>query len=278
MLKNKMRIQLFDKDGLPMSDRLVDQYTEFNRGPQEAHDGMIKIEFTFSDANEVNTGIDYLKQLIGNLPLRETQKRGRKPIGESSSSSTPNKENLEVRLLNFYNELESEKVSENQKTLIEWLRNDCNFSLTTEDALEELGIKINLKPNHKDKYQWFLRCLKIGKKPIEDKFDTTLLVGMKVIGEPSERVVIYENLEFKKKVNIPIPEKQYIFKKLPILRFPKFMNEEDRKTFRLEHRLILNDPTRELSKFYQRWYKDVQIPKEILPKQLVDLDYKNPGK
>jgi hypothetical protein len=284
LLKPKMRVQLFDKEGIPLSDRLVDQYTETNNGPKEIHEGVMKIEFTFTNSDEVESGISYLQQLIGKLPLKDLQKRGRKSLTDSEPKapkeknlSKDEKTSLEVRLANFYNELESDKVAENQKTLITWLREDCNFALTTEEALEELGIKINLKKAHIGKYQWFLRCLKLGKRPIDDKFDTTIMLGLSVIGEPNEKVVVYENLEFKKKVIIPVPEKQYIFKRLPILRFPKFMSEEDRKTFRLEHRLLLNDPNKEISKFYQRWYKDVQIPVNILPKQ-IEKDYVNPGK
>ena len=255
-MKSKTRIQLFDKEGKPLSDRLVDQYTEFNTGPKEATDGQIRIEFNLQNQEEVSGAITYLEQLIGKIPIKEVSKRGRKPLG------TERPDVMADERVKILGELESK--SKDQELMIEFLRNDCNFVLLTEEHMQEMGIDINLKKMHKGKgYMFYMRLLKLAKDPKNDKFDPMLAVGVKIL-EPSDKILIYQEKEFFKKIKIPVPTKKFIFKKQAILKFPKFMSEEERLKFRKENRELLANPEKLKSKFYKRWEPDCQIPKELI--------------
>tara|TARA_R110001632_G_scaffold29501_1_gene78274 strand:+ start:834 stop:1619 length:786 start_codon:yes stop_codon:yes gene_type:complete len=257
-MKSKTRIQLFDKEGKPLSDRLVDQYTEFNTGPKEAYDGQIRIEFNLQNQDEVSGAITYLEQLVGKSPLKELSKRGRKPNSGYVNNTTA-MEDARVKILE---ELKSK--STDQEKMIEFLRNDCNFALLTEEHMEEMGINLNLKKIHKAKgYMFYMRLLKLAKDPRNDKFDPMLAIGVKIL-EPSDKVLIYKDREFNTKLKIPIPPKKFIFKRQAILKFPKFMSEEERLKFRKENRELLANPDKTKSKFYNRWEPDCQIPKELL--------------
>lgn len=255
-MKSKVRIQLLSKEGIPESDRLVDQYTEFLNGPKEKHEGIIKIEMTLTNSEDIEKGIEYLQQLGGSLPLKEVQKRGRKPL-----EGTPAK--VEDKREDILKEAMLDKNQKDQEVFINFLRAQCNFVLMTEEHLEEMGIDLNLKKAHKGKYQWFMRMLRLAKDPKNDKIDPNLAFGMSVIGEPTEKVLIYKFKEYDSKMSIPLPEKNFVFKKQAILKFPKFMGPDERLKFRKEHRELMSDPSKQRTKFYKRWAPDVKVPKEL---------------
>lgn len=255
-MKSKIRIQLFDKEGKLESDRLVDQYTEFNAGPKDTHEGPIRVEFNLQNQQEVQGAIVYLEQLTGLTPVKILKQRGRKPMG------APKADVLEDSRAKILSELKTKNFADQEK-MIDFLRNDCNFVLLTEQHMEEMDIDINLKKVHRDKgYSFFMRCLRLAKDPANDRFDPTLSIGMKIL-EPSEKIIIYQHREYIEKLSIPVPDKKFIFKTQAILRFPKFMSEEERLKFRKENRELLSNPEKKRSKFYRRWEPDVKIPKAL---------------
>lgn len=251
---------LSDIEGRPLTDRLVDQTTELAAGPKEAHDGIIKLEVTIENSEDTTNVIEYLQQLKGLVPIKENQPRGRKSSGSTSKSKE--QEDMDKRLA-VIDELEKDKNSLDQEQSILFLRNECNFVLMTEEHLEEMGIDLGLKKIHKGKYQWFLRALKLAKDPKNDKFDPNLAIGMKVLGEPADKVIVYHQLEFLKKLPIPAPKKKFVMKKQDILKFPKFMTPEERLKYRKEHRELMADKSKVQSKFYNRWEKDVVTPEGL---------------
>tara|TARA_R110002020_G_scaffold131482_5_gene293972 strand:+ start:927 stop:1709 length:783 start_codon:yes stop_codon:yes gene_type:complete len=255
-MKSKIRIQLFDKEGKLESDRLVDQYTEFNMGPKDKHEGHIRVEFNLQNQQEVQGAIVYLEQLTGLTPVKILKQRGRKPMG------APKPDVLEDSRTKILEELKNKKFTDQEK-MINFLRNDCNFTLLSEQHMAEMGIELNLKRVHKDKgYYFFMRCLRLAKDPINDKFDPTLSIGMKIL-EPSEKVIIYRHRNYEEKLMVPVPDKKFIFKSQAILRFPKFMSEDERLKFRKENRELLANSDKKKSKFYRRWEPDVKIPKAL---------------
>ncbi len=258
-----MRIQLLTAEGIQESDRLVDQYTEFNSGPKEVHQGIVKLEFTLTNSDDVQKSIEYLNQLSGNLPLKQLEKRGRKPGGATKASNDEDKRE------HILKEMMLDKNVEDQEKLIKFLRTECNFALLTEEHMEEIGLELNLKKAHKGKYQWFMRCLRLAKDPKNDRFDPNLAIGISVIGGiHREKVLVYKYKDYSTKVEVPIPEKKFIFKKQAALKFPSFMSPDERLKFRKEHREILADPNKKQSKFLRRWLPDVTIPKELeIPKE-----------
>ena len=47
--KPKLRITTLSENGTPLSDRLVDAYTEMNSGPKVQHKGPIRVEVTLTN-------------------------------------------------------------------------------------------------------------------------------------------------------------------------------------------------------------------------------------
>lgn len=251
-----MRLQLLTKEGIQESDRLVDQYTEFLNGPKEKHEGIIKVEFTLQNTQDIEKSIEYLNKLTGSVPLKQASPRGRKPSGETPKATEDKREII-------LQELMLNKNLEDQEKLINFLRLECNFALLTEEHMEELNIELDLKKLHKGKFQWFMRCLKLAKDPANDKFDPNLAIGIAVTGEPQTKVLIYKFKEYHSKLKVPLADKTFVFKKQSISKFPSFMNPEERLKFRKEHRELLADETKKQSKFFKRWLPDVKLPKEL---------------
>ena len=82
-IKPKMRITLLDSELRCISDRLVDQATEFMQGAKVKHTDPIKLEVVLTSKNDVESLKTYLDQLVGNLPIKVIGTRGR-PASTSS--------------------------------------------------------------------------------------------------------------------------------------------------------------------------------------------------
>lgn len=252
-MEKKVRIQLFDQEGRLIDDRMVSQDTELSSGPKMQHNGPLRIEFTFNERADVGMAIDYIKRLIGDLPLESKVKKIKKlpKVMDIADSE----ENL-TKLINEIRELV------NQDFLIKRLR-DEGFVFLTTDYIQELFPQIVIKENH-EAFQWMTRCIKIAKNPANDKYDPMLLVGINLF-ERNEKVVVYLNGEFHKSFKIKVPEKiKEGVDKTNVLLFPKYMVQEEKDKFRYEYRLLENDEKKEPSKFFKRWYKFVTVPKDIL--------------
>lgn len=253
----KLRIQLY-KDGLPISDRLVDQTTEFYNGPKEKHDGPIRVEFTFENSDDVNKGIEYLQKLSGKLPIeiKETKGRGRPTTTKEFISDN----SREVMLKEAY------EGSKDQDEFINTLRKNHDFVFVDSDRLKMLIPETyKIKPAHLEKYQWLIRCTKEAKDPRNDKFDLALIIGIIILpdADRTNKMVIYTNGEFETSLKLEVPKNAMTFKQTNLIKYPHYMIYEEREKWGVEHRLLLQNPGRKPSKFYERWAKDVVVGNEL---------------
>jgi len=235
---------LFDKEGRMVKDKLLDQNTEFYKGPIDAHKGPFRMEFTFEDQNDIEKVIGYIKQLSGILPIPERKLK-------SSSNSSPPVPEFREELADIIT-----RYPDDQDHLIRALREEHGFVFLTWDHIETLehANVINMLPNHGSKYEWMVRRLKMAKNPKFDKYDLMLMVGIKLMSERHERVVIYLNGEHYKNCNIPVPDKpRETIKKTELMKFPAAMIPEERERFRFELRALQMSPEKGVTKFFKRW-------------------------
>ena len=79
--KPKLRVTTLSENGTPLSDRLVDAYTEMNSGPKVQHKGPVRVEVTLTNKQDIDNFKEYLDRLTGVLPAKApTAGRGR-PAG-----------------------------------------------------------------------------------------------------------------------------------------------------------------------------------------------------
>ena len=251
-MEKKLRIQLFDSDGRMLNDRLVTQDPEMVVGPKLAHDGPLRIEFTLETKDDIEKAKDYLDRLVGNLPLSvKKAKKLNKDLGEDVNFRQALLDNIII-------------PADNQDTLIGILRNE-GFVFMMSDYLitfDDLGLQI--KDVHKDKYQWMIRLIKPGRNPRSDKFDPMLVIGIQLLPEHNEKVVVYMDTKFHKSYKIPVPSKpKEVFKKTTMLKFPPYMVEKEREKFRYELRQYELNPERNYSKFFIRWKEWVENLPEL---------------
>lgn len=261
-METKMRITLYnDNQPLPISDRLVEQGIELNMGPKIAHKGPLVISFSLHTQDDANAASEYLKKLVGILPLKTKAVKLRKGIG---SVELDNNEPLE----DFANQ--AIKTQKSQEKLINFLR-DHNFKCIMTDVITEvvpeLNTYIKLKPKHQ-KYQWFIRQIKAAKDPTKDKYDPRLMFGIKLIGNKVDKVVVYLFGKFYVLAKIGWEkQKTYNFKKVDTLtKFPDHMDYDDRKKWRAEYRKVITNPNHKPSKFYEKhkpWIKFFERGKEV---------------
>lgn len=255
-MEKKIRIQLFDEEGRLFIDRMVTQDTEFISGPKGEHKGPIRIEFTLSNSNDTEYAKTYLDQLTGLLPIPEP--RGRKPQELELSTDDSRARLLEEAI---------EKATDQDK-LIAYLR-EHDFVFLTTDFLETFDFNIELKTKHRNEYQWMMRCIKRAKNPKSDKYDPMLIIGIKLIGDRTEKVVVYVDREYLESHKVPLPKKpKETFKKSGMMKFPHYMVEDEREKFRFEIRIYQRNKEKVLSKFFSRWAEYVEnIPELENPKK-----------
>lgn len=252
-----MRITTFTPEGGMMDDRLVMQDPEMAKGPNEPHLGPMRIEFTMVDQADTDKIKGYLDQLRGTLPIPERKKYGAKEeIAELTQDSRE-------QLLTQVSELET------QSEIILFLREN-GFKFVTTEHLELLSEKKdNFKcPDftaiHKKRgYQWLLRCIKLANSPMADKYDPTLVFGIQYLGEPQEKIPIYLYGEYHSTISKPIgklKDSTKFLKPVEAMKFPPYMDQEDRDKFRIEQRKIDTKPEIPPSKFYLKWVKHVVFP------------------
>lgn len=258
-IKPNIRIQLFDDNGL-FSDRMVSQLPEFYAGPKEHHHGPLRIEFTLVSKDDVTSAIEYLRTLTGDLPLKAkgtTSTPGRKTSTTSNDDIFDNnKEQIIKDLLELH--------KDNQDTLITELRKS-GFIFVHSDFLKfVIPDTYKLKDIHTTKYEWLVRRTKEAKDPKNDKYDPQILIGISIMNERSDRVVLYTYGEYVNRYKIPVPAKKAIkLSKTNLMKFPHYMNEEERLKYGVEHRTLFNTPDKKPSKFYMRWFKDVTVGDEL---------------
>lgn len=242
-MEKKVRIMLFDEEGRLVKDKLLDQDTEFYKGPVVKHEHPFRMEFTFEDQNDVEKVIKYISQLVGTLPLPEKKL---KHLTKAGPVVPEFREEMATTIIGFGGD---------QDELIRHLRGE-GFVFLTWEHLQTLehAETIEMLPNHGAKYEWMVKRLKLAKNPKADKYDLMLLVGIKLMSERHERVVIYLNGHHFKNTNIPVPEKpRETIKKTDLMKFPAAMIEEERDKFRFELRALQMNPEKEITKFFSRW-------------------------
>lgn len=251
-MEKKIRIQLFDKEGRITNERFVSQDPEFYHGPKDTHDGPMRIEFTFIEKGDVDLVKAYLDKLVGILPLEATIKVGKSKKKIVPALTDDNREEFLKSIL---------EIQGDQDQLIQNLR-EKGFVFITADFIESLQLPINLKKLHKQSFVWMVKLLRRAKDPKNDKYDPMLAFGIN-LDERSEKVVIYLNGEYHSKVAWALPEKpRETIKKNGLVKFPAYMEQEERDRFRKELRELLDKPDSQPSKFFMRWNKWVEnLPK-----------------
>jgi len=250
MLQKRLSIQLFDEEGRVIMDtKTVGQDQEFSKGPteqlKEGHS--IRMEVTIQNSKDLDKLEDYLRQLRGLVPIHLRKKKGELPELEN-----PREELLATAL----------DKSTTQDELIDYLR-EFGYVFVTTEFIEWKEMDIELRDRDKDKYQWFMRRMKKAKDPKSDKYDPSLAFGMQVWGEPTETIVIYLNNIYHKRIKLePIASQEHVLEKSEMVKFPHYMEEDEKERFRKEHRLLQEDKEREPSKFYIRWEKWIEFPNE----------------
>lgn len=267
MEEKKIRVQLFDEESRLISDKLYKQGSELISGPKFTHNGPMRIEITMDNQEDIERAITYIKKLSGMLPLEA--KKEKKKVGKIESDSDD------------YIESMMDMITEckDQDELISNLRNQ-GFVFVTRDLLHNMERfeKVNWEEEdwRTDKYQYMVRLIKESKNPMLDKFDPTLIVGIKIYKKRSDEVKFYKFGELTNNLDIPVPGKakeSFTTQKLHI--FPEFMSEKEKERFRREYRDMERDPEKEPTPFYLRWYKWVQTSQPL--KQLENYDNDEDG-
>ena len=254
----KIRLQLFDKTGLPISDRLVDQKTECYQGPKEKHDGPFRVEFSIENRSDVEDAIKYLNLLALDVPIEKKESKGPGRPKENKLFIPDNSREVLIE--------ETFKNSKDQDKFIKILRDEHDFIFMDSDRLKLLLPEAyKIKDIHMDRYQWLLRCTKKAKDPRNDKFDLALLIGIIILPESDrkDRILVYLNGVFYKSLKLEVPKNAITFKQTNLIKYPHYMVYEEREKWGVEHRLLLQNPERKPSKFYVRWAKDVQVGDEL---------------
>lgn len=264
-IRPKMRIQLLDQELRVQSDRLVDQYTEFNAGPKLKHKDPIRLEVCLISQNDINQLKTYLDVLAGDLPIKEIAGRGR-------PASTTISKDLESPRENIMMDIERDVDNDaDQDTVIYSLRKLGFVFLLTEDFLyyfpdfpfreKDIGSP-NRGGQYPDSYCWLVRRIKLGKDPKTDKYDPMIIFGFKMLGKRSDRFVSYLYKNFYKRFKAPVPDKKALtFEKFEMAKMPAYMTEEERLKWSSEMRQLMSNPEKKPSKFFLRWSSEITLPK-----------------
>lgn len=247
----KMRLQLFDGGLNQLEDRLVSQDTELRKGPAEVHKGPIKLEVCLFEKEDIDRVVLYINQLVGYLPVELTPKKARKEVGEYTDDKSW-RETLLAEIIQL----------ESQDEMVARLRKE-GFIFMTSEHLADLGlIEWAKEQDHLTHFQWMIKLLKEAKSPVNNKYDPKLLIGFKLLGEKTEEV--YSLLHGSPEMYHKVWKKanKVTFKKSEMAKFPVWMNAEEREKFRTElykARKATDEAPHEFSKFFKRWYQDVDF-------------------
>lgn len=268
IFKPKLRITTLSENGTPLSDRLVDAYTELNMGPKIQHTGPIRVEVTLTNKQDINQFKDYLDKLSGTLPIKESSGRGRPSLSGVKEIESPREDIL----------LEVQKMAEDGKTqydIIKYLRGLGFVFILTEDFLfhfpdfkfdhKDVGDPTN-NGQYPDSYSWMVRCIKRAKDPKSDKFDPMILFGFQILKGQTKKVIPYLYKERKQRISSTPGKKTISFSQAEFTKLPKYMIESERIKFSTEQRQLLLNPEKKPSKFFLRWSSDVVFPDSIKEK------------
>lgn len=267
--KPKLRITTLSENGTPLSDRLVDAYTEMNSGPKVQYKGPIRVEVTLTNKQDVDNFKEYLDRLIGVLPAKApTAGRGR-PAGTTVKNLESPREDILADVEKMVEEGKS------QQEIIKYLRELGFIFILTEDFLYHFpGFEFDKKDvgeatdnkQYPNSFSWMARCIKRAKDPKADKFDPMVIFGFSILNGPSKKIIPYLYKERKKPLRAQIGKNVLSFSQAEFTKLPKYMLEEERIKFSTEQRQLLLNPEKKPSKFFMRWYRDVVFPDSIKDK------------
>ena len=267
--KPKLRITTLSENGTPLSDRLVDAYTEMNSGPKVQHKGPIRVEVTLTNKQDVDNFKEYLDRLIGVLPAKApTAGRGR-PAGTTVKKLESPREDILADVEKMVEEGKS------QQEIIKYLRELGFIFILTEDFLYHFpGFEFDKKDvgeatdnkQYPNSFSWMARCIKRAKDPKADKFDPMVIFGFSILNGPSKKIIPYLYKERKKPLRAQTGKNVLSFSQAEFTKLPKYMLEEERIKFSTEQRQLLLNPEKKPSKFFMRWYRDVVFPESIKDK------------
>lgn len=267
--KPKLRITTLYENGTPLSDRLVDAYTEMNSGPKVQHKGPIRVEVTLTNKQDVDNFKEYLDRLIGVLPAKApTAGRGR-PAGTTVKNLESPREDILADVEKMVEEGKS------QQEIIKYLRELGFIFILTEDFLYHFpGFEFDKKDvgeatdnkQYPNSFSWMARCIKRAKDPKADKFDPMVIFGFSILNGPSKKIIPYLYKERKKPLRAQTGKNVLSFSQAEFTKLPKYMLEEERIKFSTEQRQLLLNPEKKPSKFFMRWYRDVVFPDSIKDK------------
>lgn len=267
--KPKLRITTLSENGTPLSDRLVDAYTEMNSGPKIQHKGPIRVEVILTNKQDVDNFKEYLDRLIGVLPAKApTAGRGR-PAGTTVKNLESPREDILADVEKMVEEGKS------QQEIIKYLRELGFIFILTEDFLYHFpGFEFDKKDvgeatdnkQYPNSFSWMARCIKRAKDPKADKFDPMVIFGFSILNGPSKKIIPYLYKERKKPLRAQTGKNVLSFSQAEFTKLPKYMLEEERIKFSTEQRQLLLNPEKKPSKFFMRWYRDVVFPDSIKDK------------
>lgn len=267
--KPKLRITTLSENGTPLSDRLVDAYTEMNSGPKVQHNGPIRVEVTLTNKQDVDNFKEYLDRLIGVLPAKApTAGRGR-PAGTTVKNLESPREDILADVEKMVEEGKS------QQEIIKYLRELGFIFILTEDFLYHFpGFEFDKKDvgeatdnkQYPNSFSWMARCIKRAKDPKADKFDPMVIFGFSILNGPSKKIIPYLYKERKKPLRAQTGKNVLSFSQAEFTKLPKYMLEEERIKFSTEQRQLLLNSEKKPSKFFMRWYRDVVFPDSIKDK------------
>jgi hypothetical protein len=262
-METKMRIKLYEaKENQPpelLSDRLVEQSTEFNSGPKHKHKGPLSLELNLRDKEDCEKAIVYIGKLALDLPLEATEKPKKvKKVLDNLSDDAP-----------LQDLIEQMSTVESQEILIKELQS-LNFKFMTHQQLvdmNEITPGLVEVPNNLSDWQFMVRLLKLAKNPVNDKWDTRLIFAIKIRGERKNRVnvLLWGKPHTKFKTSWESEEEINFKKKDRLITFPEFMDYPMRSKFRAERRkydLHIESGSKEafeFSDFYKKWEKYIGI-------------------
>lgn len=214
----KMRLQLYDPEFNMVLDKLVAQDTEMYHGPSEPHDGPLKVEFCLFERADIDACITYLQKLVKVIPIETKIRKTRKTSAHGED------------LRNSF--IETIKGVETQEALINLLRDEGFIFLSAEQVEDYELFEV---PDEYREFQWMLKLIKEAKDPKNNKYDLTIKVGIKILGEKVDKIILYHFSEGEE-VETPWrnPKKPTNYRKLGMAKFPTFMITEERMKFSKE--------------------------------------------
>lgn len=146
------------------------------------------------------------------------------------------------------------KKGKNQQLLTKFLR-EHNFNFFHNYTLKEMGIELNLKPEHEK--------LEVGLLIRNDEPDKFLFYVFHLMHPRSSSIYIYMNGQYYTTIHKPLANANHNFRKpLHGFKFPAYMTYDERKEWRAEFFKLKKGKIKETSEFYKEHEPEILILKK----------------